>query len=59
MSHIERKTELKRRRKRRGKVRHLKAKLAKAKTSGETATLVQKIRRISPFAPLEHGGKSR
>jgi len=59
MSHIERKTELKRRRKRREKVRHLKAKLAKAKTSGETAALVQKIRHISPFAPLEHHGTGK
>jgi hypothetical protein len=49
MSHIERKTELKRRRKRRAKLQKLKGKLAKAKTSGDTQTILQKIKRVSPF----------
>jgi hypothetical protein len=53
MAHIERKTELKRRRKRREKVRKLKAKLGRVKTPGETAAIVQKIRQISPFCPMQ------
>jgi hypothetical protein len=53
MAHIERKSELHRRRKRREKVRHLKAKLAAAKTPGEVAALMQKIRHISPFCQLQ------
>jgi hypothetical protein len=49
MSHIERKSELKRRRQRREKVRKLRAKMAKAKIPGEQATLLKKIHTISPF----------
>ncbi len=53
MAHIERKSELHRRRKRREKLRHLKAKLATAKTPAEVAGLMQKIRHISPFCPTQ------
>jgi hypothetical protein len=49
MSHIERKTELKRRRKRQEKLGKLKAKLARAKNPGDTLAILQKIKRISPF----------
>jgi len=49
MAHIERKTELKRRRKRRDKLRKLKAKLAKAKGPHDTQHVMQKIKQISPF----------
>lgn len=49
MSHIERKTELKRRRKRRQKLRKLKAKLAKVKNPHEAHVVQQKIKVISPF----------
>jgi hypothetical protein len=49
MSHIERKTELKRRRKRKEKVAKLKAKLARAKSNHESQQLIQKIKLISPF----------
>jgi len=53
MAHIERKSELKRRRKRREKLRHLKAKLAHAKTPAEVAGIMQKIRHVSPFCPVQ------
>ena len=53
MAHIERKTELKRRRKRREKLHKLKAKLSRVKTPGEAAAIVQKIRHISPFCPMQ------
>ena len=49
MSHIERKSELRRRRTRRAKLRKLRDKLAKAKTSQEAEAILSKIRRISPF----------
>jgi hypothetical protein len=68
MSHVERKTELKRRRKRHDKLRKLKAKLAKAKNPHETQVIMQKIKVVSPFwrppgqpqpaqAPLTKGHK--
>jgi uncharacterized protein DUF6800 len=49
MSHIERKTELKRRRHRRAKIKKLRAKLAKAKNPHEAQLVVQRIKKISPF----------
>jgi hypothetical protein len=54
MSHIERKTELKRRRHRRAKVRKLRERLAKAKTPQEIQAILQRIHKISPFwKPVE------
>ncbi len=49
MSHIERKTELKRKRKRRATVAKLKEKLAKTKNPGDQQAIVTKIKRVSPF----------
>jgi hypothetical protein len=49
MSHIERKTELKRRRKRREKVHKLRRRLVQAKNPTEQAAIVAKIRILSPF----------
>jgi hypothetical protein len=46
---VERKMELRRRRKRQEKMRKLKAKLAAAKTGGDREHLLQKIHRISPW----------
>jgi hypothetical protein len=49
MSHIERKSELKRRRHRRAKVRKLRAKLSQAKNPTESQAILGKIKVISPF----------
>ena len=49
MSHIERKSELKRRRHRREKIRKLRAKLSHAKNPTEANAIVTKIKAISPF----------
>ncbi|HMO35986.1 MAG TPA: hypothetical protein PKA06_08085 [Gemmatales bacterium] len=49
MSYIERKTELKRKRKRRATVAKLKEKLATTKNPGDQQTILAKIKRISPF----------
>ncbi|HMP01756.1 MAG TPA: hypothetical protein PKD86_07025 [Gemmatales bacterium] len=49
MSHIERKSELKRRRQRRAKLKKLKAKMSRAKTPGEAHAAQQKIKKISPL----------
>jgi hypothetical protein len=49
MSHIERKSELKRRRHRREKVKKLRAKLSHAKNPTEAQAILGKIRTISPF----------
>jgi hypothetical protein len=49
MSHIERKSELKRRQHRRAKIRKLREKLAKARNPHEQQLIVAKIRKISPF----------
>jgi len=49
MSHVERKSELKRRQHRRAKVRKLRAKMAKAKNPHEQQLIVAKIKKISPF----------
>jgi hypothetical protein len=46
---VERKIELRRRRKRREKMRKLKAKLAKAKTGGEREHILHKIHLTSPW----------
>jgi hypothetical protein len=46
---VERKIELRRRRKRHETMRKLKAKLAAAKTGGDREQILQKIRRISPW----------
>ncbi len=49
MSHIERKTELKRKRQRKAKLAKLKKKMAQAKNPNEAGQLEAKIHRISPF----------
>jgi DNA topoisomerase VI subunit B len=49
MAHIERKSELRRRRQRRAKLQKLKAKMAKTKTPHEAQQILQKIKHISPF----------
>ncbi len=49
MSHVERKTELKRRRQRRAKVKKLKGKMAKAKNPHEASQIQHKIKKVSPF----------
>jgi hypothetical protein len=49
MSHIERKSELRRRRTRRDKIRKLRAKIARAKNQHEADLIVQRIKKISPF----------
>ena len=46
---VEKKSELRRTRSRRKKVKKLKARLAKAKTGGDKDQLLKKIHRISPF----------
>ena len=53
MSHIERKSELRRRRQRRAKIRKLRGKAAEAKTPQELAAIVQKVKKISPLYPKE------
>lgn len=54
MSHIERKTELKRKRKRRETVTKLKVKLAATKNPAEQQAIVAKIKKVSPFwAPVK------
>jgi hypothetical protein len=60
MAYIERKNELKRRRKRRNKIKKLRAKMARAKHGAEIQSLVQKIKKISPLYPpdvLQQGTK--
>jgi len=49
MSHVERKTELRRKRKRRATLTKLKAKLATTKNPGDQQTILTKIKRISPL----------
>ena len=49
---IERMKELRRRRHRRQKVRKLRAKLMATKDPGERQRIIEKIRRISPNAPI-------
>jgi hypothetical protein len=49
MSHIERKTELKRKRKRRETVAKLKEKLAATKNPADQQAIVAKIKKVSPF----------
>lgn len=49
MSHVERKTELKRKRTRRAKIRKLRGRMARAKNPTEAENFVQKIKKISPF----------
>jgi hypothetical protein len=46
---VERKSELRRTRKRRAKLTKLKARLVKAKTNSERDLVLKKIHRISPF----------
>jgi hypothetical protein len=46
---VERQIELRRNRTRRKKLTKLKARLAKAKTSGDKEQVLKKIHRISPF----------
>jgi len=49
----ERHRELRRRRKRKEKLRRLRAKLAATTDPQERERIIQKIRRISPWAPIE------
>ncbi len=49
----ERVREIRRRRRRRAKLQKLRARLAQARTEAERQRIIEKIRRISPFAPLE------
>lgn len=49
MSHIERKTELKRKRKRRATVAKLKTKLAATKNPSDQQAILAKIKRVSPL----------
>jgi hypothetical protein len=49
MSHVERKTELRRKRKRRATLAKLKAKMAATKNPGDQQTILTKIKRISPL----------
>ncbi|RME83996.1 MAG: hypothetical protein D6775_06680 [Caldilineae bacterium] len=49
----ERVREIRRRRRRREKIQKLRAKLAQARNQAERERIIEKIRRISPFAPIE------
>lgn len=49
MAHIEKKDELRRKRKRKEKLGTLKEKLAKTKNAAEQQAIIQKIHRISPL----------
>lgn len=49
---IERQKEIKRRRHRRYKVRKLRARLEETTNARERATLIAKIRRVAPSAPV-------
>ena len=49
----ERDKELRRRRRRKEKLRRLRAKLAATTDPQERERIIQKIRRISPWAPIE------
>jgi len=54
MSYIERKSELKRKRKRRATVAKLKTKLASTKNPADQQAIITKIKKVSPFwAPAE------
>lgn len=53
MGRIERSRELARRRHRKVKLQKLRQKFAQATTPGERQALVEKARRLSPFASLE------
>ena len=54
MSYIERKTELKRKRKRRATVAKLKIKLAATKNPTDQQAIVAKIKKVSPlWAPIQ------
>lgn len=57
MAHVERKSELKRRRHRRQKLRKLRAKLSRAKNPSEAAAIQQKIKKISPLWQPTASGK--
>lgn len=59
MSYVERKSELKRRRTRRAKIKKLRARMARAKNPTEADALLQKIKKISPFwQPLKPAAAS-
>lgn len=49
---IERRRELKQRRQRHLKLKKLRARLAAATSAAERQRIIEKIRRISPFAPI-------
>ena len=50
---IERKSEIKRRRHRRGKIKKLRARLAEAGNRAEKEKIIAKIRKVSLTAPVE------
>ncbi|MGQ9584666.1 MAG: DUF6800 family protein [Anaerolineae bacterium] len=51
----EREREIRRRRKRRAKLRYLRARLERSPDLRERERLIQKIRKISPTAPIPKG----
>lgn len=53
MGAFTRRQEIDRRRKRRSKIKQLKAKITKAKDGKDIAKLVEKIKRISPHYPIQ------
>lgn len=53
MGRIERTREIARRRTRRAKLKKLRTRFAIAKTEAEKTALIEKARRVSPFASLE------
>jgi hypothetical protein len=49
MSHIERKSELRRRRHRRAKIKKLRARLEKTKNPSEVQSVLTRIKKLNPF----------
>lgn len=49
MAYIEKKSELKRKRQRRSKIRKLRQRMERAKTPGEAQTMLSRIKRLNPF----------
>ncbi|MBI4403707.1 MAG: hypothetical protein HY537_06085 [Deltaproteobacteria bacterium] len=59
MAPLQRMNELRRRRKRRAKLLKLRARLAKAKNQDEIQKLIQKLKRVSPFYPVQRIAQGR
>jgi hypothetical protein len=57
MGRVERDREIARRRTRRAKLKKLKGRYAKATDQASKNAIVEKVRRISPFAHLEEAAK--